>query len=182
MIFRTPSGVLTTRAQAAEVRLDLETQFEADSHAELELSFAGVDALTISFADEFLGRFLTELQATARDPGPILVTGLTEDTWQEVDVVLERRKLGAAFTLNGRLDLLGGDRYLKATFRHAVEMGACTPGKLAAGLGITVPNANNRLKKLVEMGALQRTRSPVAGGGREFTYEVPEGFQAASAS
>ncbi|MEV6192912.1 winged helix-turn-helix transcriptional regulator [Streptomyces sp. NPDC051920] len=45
--------------------------------------------------------------------------------------------------------------------------------QLAETLGISLPNANNRLQRLVEAGALHRQRgSGPDRGGKEFTYRV----------
>jgi hypothetical protein len=174
MYFSTSRGLLTTRAQGEHLRQDLERHLIEQRAQHLEISFGDVHALTISCADEFLGRFLTELHASTRDPVPVLLSGLTDDTWQEVDVVLERRKLAAAAIIDGRLELVGGDSYLKDTFRHSTQLGRFTPAQIATDLGVTVQNANNRLKKLVNMGALVRSRVNIPGGGREFSYQVPE--------
>lgn len=178
----TEKGLLTTRAHGEELRDQLERDFNAQRPRNLEMSFGDVAALTISFADEFLGRFLTEIRATTQDPVLVLLTGLTDDTWQEVDVVLERRKIGAAFVKDGQLDFLGGDRYLKETFRQAAKADHTTPAELAARLGTTVQNVNNRLKKLVELGALERSRVNLVGGGREFSYQVPAVFRSSASA
>ncbi len=47
---------------------------------------------------------------------PILLTGLTDKTADEVDLSLERRKTVAAWAENGAVTLLGGDTVLKQTF------------------------------------------------------------------
>lgn len=169
--------LLTTRSQGEECRLRLEHALLSERPAELEIDFDGIEALTISFGDEFIGRLLTEIQGSVGDPILVLLTGLNQDTAIELEVVLERRKLLAAGYLAGELQLLGGDRYLKETYASAVTYGQATPGQLAEELGTSVQNVNNRLKRLVSAGALQRERVAVSGGGREFVYEVPAAFR-----
>ncbi|MGZ6609309.1 MAG: hypothetical protein ACXVFI_19845, partial [Solirubrobacteraceae bacterium] len=122
--------------------------------------------------DAFLGRFLTEITAGTREPVLLLITGLTADTAEEVEAVLIRRKLAAATVVDGEPVLLGGDSYLKSTFAQVARRGRSSPNDVAAALNTTAQNANNRLKRLVSMGALHRYRSDPAGGGREFAYEV----------
>lgn len=175
-------GLLTTRSDGESNRRRLEAEIESQQLNFLEVSFDGVDALTISFADEFLGRLLTELQSAVREPIPVLVTGLNEDTAVELDVVLERRKLIAACFLNGDLRLLGGDRYLKLTYSAAARLHRFTPGQLAIEIDASVQNVNNRLKRLITAGALQRARVSVSGGGREYEYRVPAVFDAPAAA
>ncbi len=174
--------LLTTRSQGEECRLRLEHALLSERPTDLEIDFDGIEALTISFGDEFIGRLLTELQGSVGDPVLVLLTGLNEDTAIELEVVLERRKLLAASCLAGELQLLGGDRYLKETYASAVALGRATPGQLAERLSTSVQNVNNRLKRLVSAGALQRERVGVAGGGREFVYEVPAGFRSPAAA
>jgi hypothetical protein len=142
------SGLLTTRSEGESNRLRLEAEIEAQRAESLEICFDDVQALTISFADEFLGRLLTELQSAIREPMPMLITGLNEDTAVELDVVLERRKLISASLLDGDLKLLGGDRYLKSTYSAAVRLQRFTPGQLAGAIDASVQNVNNRLKRL----------------------------------
>jgi len=175
-------GLLTTRSQGESNRRRLEVEMESQPPDSLEIRFDGVDALTISFADEFLGRLLTELQSAIRDPVPLLLTGLNEDTAVELDVVLERRKLLAACFLDGDLRLLGGDRFLKSTYSATVRLQRFTPSRLASELGTSVQNVNNRLKRLVTAGALERERVPVVGGGREYEYQLPAVFDTPAAA
>jgi len=180
MRFSVPAerGLLTTRSEGERLRQKLEKALRPRP-TDLDVSFSDVKALTISFADEFLGRVLTELQVAPHEPIPIVLTGLNEDAAEELDVVLERRKLAAASEVGGRLTLIGGDRYLKSTYEAAVTLRRFTPAALAEKLGSTVQNINNRLKKLVQAGALERSRVPVAGGGREYEYYIPEAFSVA---
>ena len=91
--------------------------------------------------------------------------------------MLERRKLLAASCIGGELLLLGGDGYLKQTYAAAVTLGRATPGRLAELLATSVQNVNNRLRRLLSAGALQRERIDVTGGGREYVYEVPPSFR-----
>jgi hypothetical protein len=169
--------LLTTRSQGEDSRLRLEGMLAADHPMSLEVDFTGIEALTISFGDEFLGRLLTELQAAGREPLPLLITNLNEDTATELEVVLERRKLLAACRLEDEFRLLGGDRYLKATYVTAVKLGTATTGRVAVELKTSIQNINNRLRRLVAAGALERERIDVVGGGREFAYEVPLAFR-----
>ena len=172
--------LLTTRSQGEDVRKQLEDRFRRERRDYLEIDFSDVDALTISFTDEFLGRFLTELGATQSEPIPVLLSALNPDTAEEVAAVLDRRKLVAVGRVDGQLRLVGGDGYLRSIFEATLAVGESTPGTLAEKLGLSVPNANNRLKKLVDAGALERARVAVPRGGREFEYRVPPVFCAAS--
>jgi MarR family protein len=142
---------------------------------QIELSFSDVDALTISFVDAFLGRFLTELTAR-RTPVLVLLSGLTEDTASEIDAVMKGRRLVVAAIVDSAPSLLGADHHLQETFVTATGLGRFTPNQLADRLGTTPQNANNRLKRLVDMGAIRRFRRDPSAGGREYAYEIQEGI------
>lgn len=172
-------GLLTTRSEGEANRRKLEAAIESQQDGFLEICFDGIDALTISFADEFVGRMLTELQSAVREPMPILITGLNEDTAIELDVVLDRRHLVSAALVDGDLKLLGADRYLASTFTAAKQLENFTPGQLAGEIDTSVQNVNNRLKVLLMAGALERTRVQVSGGGREYEYRIPASFTTA---
>jgi hypothetical protein len=174
---RSEDDLLTTRSQGEGCRLRLEHALLSERPDCLEIDFDGIEALTISFGDEFIGRLLTELHGSVGDPVFVLLTGLNVDTAVELEVVLERRKLLAASCSAGSFHLLGGDRYLKETYASVVILQRATPGQLAERLGTSVQNVNNRMKRLVSAGALQRARVDVVGGGREFVYEIPNAFR-----
>ena len=59
-------GLLTTRLEGESIRRRLEA--EMSSAVDLGVCFDGVDALTISFADEFLGRLLTDSSRRSGNP------------------------------------------------------------------------------------------------------------------
>jgi predicted transcriptional regulator len=70
--------------------------------------------------------------------------------------------------------LLGDAAILADTYAATRRLGDFRAAQLAEELGISLPNANNRLKKLVEAGALYRERgSGPERGGKEFTYCLP---------
>lgn len=176
----TANQLLTTRSEGDKIRRQLEEEFRKQRPDHLEVDFGDVKALTISFTDEFLGRFLTEVQGAPHEPIPIMLSGLNEDTAEEVHAVLGRRTLVVAARVDGRLRLLGDDKYLRAMLEEVVTTREATPATLAVNLSITVQNANNRLKRLVDAGSLERTRSSLPGGGREYSYRLPAPFHAAT--
>ena len=79
--------------------------------------------MNISFADEFLAKFLTSHDfATAG--ATVRVTGLNADNRYSVLVCVERRKTAVAvLEEDGTLALLGADPILAATFEAAKELG-----------------------------------------------------------
>jgi anti-anti-sigma regulatory factor len=166
---------LATRSKARQIRNELEDRIASDTTAELVvIDFSDVEAMTISFADEFLGRFYTALAAGDVRPIAVLLTGLNDDTAETVSICLERRELFAA-SLNGtQATLLGAQDFFAESYRRALKLERFKASDLAESLGITPQNANNRLRRLVEVGALRKERVTAAGrGGKEFSYSLP---------
>ena len=76
--------------------------------------------MTISFADEFLGRFYAALDTAAP---AILLLGLNDENIATVSICLERRDLSAAAIIDGQPVLLGAPEHLIKTYRHALNLG-----------------------------------------------------------
>jgi len=56
--------------------------------------------------------------------------------------------------------------------KYVFKNGEVTASKVAAELGLTVPNASTRLKRLVDDGYLMRAEEIAPSGGIEFIYRV----------
>lgn len=159
-----------TRADGRELRGRLEDQLANDHSVDLTIDFSGVDAMTISFADEFLGRLMTSFNFAANDT-TVRLSGLNDENYEAAEVCMERREACVVvLDRNGSLALVG-QRSLSSTFQSAVELGKFKANDLAGALGLSAQNANNRLKRLAEAGALRKTQVTGSGrGGREFVY------------
>ena len=166
---------LATRSSARTIRESLETKALAlDPGDNLVIDFTGVQAMTISFADEFLGKFYTAVAAGDIPAQAVLLQGLHEDTRETVTLCLQRRELVAAEYREGAVQLVAAPEFLVDTYRHASALGTFRATELSNRLGITPQNANNRLRRLVEGGALRRERVSMSKrGGKEFLYTVP---------
>ncbi|WP_371783904.1 STAS-like domain-containing protein [Streptosporangium subroseum] len=164
---------LSTRSTARALREDLEKLIETSGDlAEVKIDFSQVEAMTISFADEFLGRFYSRM-ATGDFTVIVNLIGLNdEETRETVSICLERRDLVGVDA--DQHQLLGKAEMLADTYQVARELGRFRATELASRLKITPQNVNNRLKKLVAAGALLRQRvTDLERGGKEFGYVVP---------
>lgn len=164
---------LATRSRGMEGRHRLDVEVGSRTSIDLTIDFTSVEAMTFSFVDEFLGKFLDAF-APSRVDATVKLAGLDVENLEAVNVCLERRE---SQVLNlgddGALHLLGDD-ILTETFEAANTLGSFRANDLAAALNLSAQNVNNRLKRLTEVGALRKGR--VEGstrGGREFHYEVP---------
>jgi len=164
---------LAFRDEAAQKRNVLERELATKPEiAELVIDFRGVDAMTNSYADELIGKFYVTLAAGDAGVSTVELVGLSEETRDAITVCLERRKLAAVDADLGKL--LGQSAAIDETYSCVVRLGEFRAGDVAESMGISLTNANNRLKRLAEAGAVHRERvaSP-EHGGREFNYRVP---------
>lgn len=167
---------LATRDKGAKIREELERKIRLLPTGDtVEISFAGVEAVTISFADEFIGRLFTAHAAGDLPEVALVLTGLNQEVHEALDVCLERRDELAVHRHGRTAELLGAtDELLDETYERARARKQFRATELADDLGISPQNANNRLKWLVEAGALLRTRTSPEGGGKEFVYRAPK--------
>ena len=164
---------LATRSRGRELRGELEEQISGVSPDEVVIDFSGVEAMTISFADEFVGRFYASLASGDTAAPLVLLTGLNEDNLTTVSICLERRELAAAAVLDHQPVLVGAPDYLAETYEEAVSLGTFSALDLATRLGLSAQNMNNRLKRLVDAAAVRRRRISSGRGGKEFAYTAP---------
>lgn len=167
---------LTTRDLAKRTLRDLQDQTPEDVNTVI-IDFNGVVAMTISFADEFLGEYFNTLAGRDTLPSAVALTGLHEELRETIAICLERRDLTAVEAQYDGLTLLAASNVIAETFelaqRLAREVGYFTAVNVASQLSISAPNANNRLKKLVGARALIRQQGVAERGGKEFSYALP---------
>ncbi|MGW2272224.1 winged helix-turn-helix transcriptional regulator [Streptomyces yangpuensis] len=167
-----PGTFLSTRGTGATRRGELENVLRSAGPVPvLDIDFTGTEAMTHSFVDEFLGKLYVSLAAGDVQAATVRLVGLNEETRESVAVCLERRK---QFAVQGEDHaLLGDTTVMPDTYAQARRLGTFRSQELAEALGISVTNANNRLKRLVQAGALSRNRTPgPERGGKEFRYSL----------
>lgn len=164
---------LATRIKGRAVREDLEGRIARSRPDGVVIDFGAVEAMTISFADEFLGRFYASLAAGDVPASAVLLARLNDENLETVSICLERRDLAAAAVSHGQPVLLGAPAYLVETYNYARSLGTFSALDLSAQLSISPQNVNNRLKRLVGAGALRRQRVAPERGGKEFAYTIP---------
>ena len=70
---------LSTRDRGRKVLHDLEERISSGTNR-LVIDFTNVEAMTLSFADEFLGKYYSMLATRDDGPATVFVAGLNEDT------------------------------------------------------------------------------------------------------
>jgi hypothetical protein len=166
-------GVLASRADAVKVRTRVEHEIaEQPAGTPIELDFSGVVAISVTFADECLGRLLSTRLAGFDEDHPLFVTGANEAVRETISAALRSRRLQLLSFSDG-VELLGGDDVQRQTIEQAFELEEFSVNDLASRLGLTAQAANNRLAHLVRVGALRREPVLPSRGGREFRYVAP---------
>lgn len=161
-----------TRGLGQEGRARLDDLLAEREDIDLTIDFTGVQVMNISFADEFLGKFLASHDFSAKGT-TLKVTGLNADNHFSVIVCLDRRATQAVILEPDGECVLAGDKMLAETFMRALALQKFKANDLADAMSLTAQNANNRLKRLTQVGAVRKTQ--VTGsphGGREYMYEV----------
>lgn len=161
-----------TRTLGQDGRARLDDLLGEREEVDLTIDFAGVKVMNNSFADEFLAKFLISQNFSAKGI-TVKVTGLTPENLDSVVVCVERRETQVVVLEDGSLDLVSDDKILADTFNQALKLGSFKANDLAETMGLTAQNANNRLKRLADAGALRKAQvTGSSRGGREFVYET----------
>jgi hypothetical protein len=167
-------GVLASREAGRTARSRIEHEIAAQRPGEpIALDFDGIAAISITFADECVGRLLSSRLAGYDEDHPLLALNANEAVRDTLDAALRARRLVLLSFGDDGPELLGGDEVLTETLMEAVRLRAFTVAQIAERLQLTPQAANNRLAHLVRSGALSRARIIPSRGGREFRYEVP---------
>jgi hypothetical protein len=169
-------SVLKTREAGERAWRDIEREIEAVGENDVvSIDFVGVDAITIPYADACLARLMSGKASGFYESHPLVLTNANEDVRETIGAALNLRHLVAlCLAPEGAPHLLGGDQTLERTIRAAAELeDPFSVVQLARKLELSPQAANNRLRHLTKLGALQRERINPSHGGREFRYRVP---------
>jgi hypothetical protein len=168
-------SVLATRDAGEQAWRDIEREIEAIGENDVvALDFAGVDAITIPYADTCLARLMSGKASGFYESHPLVLTNANEDVRETIGAALNLRHLVALCLSPNGPHLLGGDQILERTIQAAAELeDPFSVLQLARKMELSPQAANNRLRQLTKVGALQRERINPSHGGREFRYSVP---------
>lgn len=168
---------LMGRSQGQVARSDLERALFAQQVGEepVCIDFEGVKGMSVPFADEFFVPLLSPRVVVGYyDEHPVVVLNAEPDVADTLEAVMRQTNLAVvALYRSPEAKLLGGEPSLQETLRAAASMEEFSAHQLGEQLGLSAPAANNRLKQLVQLGALVRVPFVPARGGREYRYRVP---------
>lgn len=164
-----------SQGQAARSALERELFGQKVGEEPICIDFADVRGMSVPFADEFFVPLLSHrVVAGYYDEHPVVILHAGPDVAETLEAVMRQNNLAVvALQRDPDAELLGGERSLRDTLRLAATMEEFSAQQLAERLGLTAPAANNRLKQLVQLGALIRVAFVPARGGREYRYRIP---------
>jgi hypothetical protein len=173
-----PDGpFLMGRENGQEARLELERSLGGQRVGDepIALDFSGIDGMSVPFADAFFVPLLSpRIVSGYREEHPVVVLAAKPDVAETLAAVMQQNNLAVvALQSQPEAELLGGDPSLRETLRVVAGMGEFSANDLGEKLGLSSPAANNRLKQLVQIGALLRVPFIPAKGGREYRYRIP---------
>lgn len=163
-----------TRASAGQTRARLVAELlELPPGATFEIDLAGVEAMTVSFADELIAKLAAERRLQGTSDTFFVISNTTPEIFETIEVALERRNLFVVHrSHDNKYTLAGAPEHLVETFRVAVELQEFTARDLADAMGLQLPAANNRIKQMAEAGVVIRKLQAPARGGREYLYRA----------
>lgn len=163
-----------TRQRGQEWRQRLEELVRSSSPGDLvEVDLTALEAMSVSFADELIGRFLADRLTGDFQDRAVVIVGGSEDVRETLEAVLERRDAGALYRDGaGKVEALAGPTWFRETVEQANDLRVFRAHDLAERLNKSPQAVNNRLKQLAASGAVLRERGVPEGGGKEFTYRA----------
>jgi hypothetical protein len=163
-----------TRQRGQEWRQRLEELLRSSAPGDLvEVDLTALEAMSVSFADELIGRLLADRLTGDFQDRAIVIVGGNEDVRETLEAVLERRDAGALYRdRQGLVEALAGPSWFRETVEQANDLREFSANDLALRLNKSPQAMNNRLKQLAASGAVLRERGVPKGGGKEFTYRA----------
>jgi len=162
--------VLSTRPRGRNAADHLRSV--ADEPADLILDFEDVEVASPPFLQEIVDA-AHGLVLRDKDTGRIvLFANMNEDVAETMRYVVAKRKLSLAYREGNRIDLLEAKPHLVQTLRTAQQLRSFTAPQLAEKLDIENDTATQRLKKLLETGAVVREPDPEAKQGIRHLYRA----------
>jgi hypothetical protein len=141
-----------------------------DEPGDVVLDFESVDVVTPPFLQEVVGALQEIIRRDPEAGRIVMATNMNEDVRDTLAFVLARRKQALAFREGKRVELLEGKPKLAETLRQAQALKSFTAPQLAKRLNIRPDAAQQRLRKLLEAGAVVREEDPDASRGIRHLY------------
>lgn len=163
--------VLATRGRGR--RTASQVQRIAERPGDVLLDFRDVEVATPPFLQELTNAIDALVHQDPERGRIVLAANMNDDVCETFAFVLGRRRRTLAFRKDSRLDLLDGKPHLRQTLEAAQKLCSFTAPQLAEQLKINDDTATQRLRQLLENGAVTREEDEDATRGRRHRYRAP---------
>lgn len=170
VFMRDQGEILATRALGREAAEHLRRI--ADDPGDVILDFDRVQAATPPFLQELVEAVHGLIMREHETGRIVLFANMNEDVAETMSYVVAKRKLMVAYRQGDRVDLLEGKPHLVETLETAQRLKSFTAPQLADKLNIQKDAATQRLKKLLEIGAVVREIDSSAKQGVRHVYRA----------
>ncbi len=165
---------LVTRETGVVIRERLERELIADADPTVaSLDFSGVGVVDYSCADEVIAKLISRLLSGEYGDKFIVLTGLSSNQMENIEVALERKKLSVLSVKEaGDWHVIGFlNNYLRKTLVSVMGRGSITLRELAEEVGIGLNTGGTRLLNLYKKRLIWRSEEVSKEGGRQFVYK-----------
>lgn len=167
------SADLVTRQSGQIMRNRIEKEIGKAKDGEIiALDFSRIGIIDYSCADEIVAKLISRLLSGEYGDRYIILTGLSENQRENIEVALERKDLAVMAQMGeGNSILLGSlNKYLNETLDLILRRGTLTAKELSEALNLEANTSGTRLLNLHKKRLVKRT-DDVRNGGRVWTYE-----------
>lgn len=167
------SADLVTRPSGQVIRERIERDFAMEQEGEaVALDFSGIGVIDYSCADEIVAKLVSRLNGNEYGDIYIILTGLSGNQKENLEVALERKELAAVAEMRSGTRVIIGklSNYLLRTLELVNEKGRITAGELSEILKVPPNTSGTRLLNLFKK-RLVRRMDAIRDGGRVWVYE-----------
>ena len=152
------SADLVTRQSGQVIRERIERDISREKDGEvIALDFSKIGIIDYSCADEIIAKLISRLTSSEYGDKYIVLTGLSENQKENIEVALERKDLSVMAEMNGEKILIGSlNNYLKETLNLILNKGRITSSELSEALKLPANTSGTRLLNLYKKRLVRR--------------------------
>lgn len=152
------SSDLVTRQSGQVIRERIERDIAKEKDGEvIALDFSKIGVIDYSCADEVVTKLISRLTSGEYGDKYIVLTSLSENQKENIEVALERKDLPVMAEVNGKKILIGSlHAYLKETLNLILDKGKITGSELSEFLDLPANTSGTRLLNLYKKRLVRR--------------------------
>jgi len=167
------SADLVTRQSGQVIRERIERDISREKDAEvIALDFSKIGVIDYSCADEIIAKLISRLTSSEYGDKYIVLTGLSENQKENIEVALERKDLSVMAEMRDSRKILIGslNNYLRETLDLILKKGRITGSELSEFLDLPANTSGTRLLNLYKKRLVRRVAER-RDEGKVWVYE-----------